>query len=241
MGVSSKWIREALVYHHEGNEARWLDALGSNVVKFELETGTPSDDTTGNPTRFVDTEVDAGAGNTTCVNAATAGEKLLLTNAGNEYDGSCLTLRGEAFKVTSGQPFYFGIRLKSSHADPDFVVGVGETLTAYMEAAAHTVVAADLEGAFFTHMTGAAITAEVFKDNAQSSTADAAAALDTSAHIYEIYWDGTYLNFYYDGTLVTSTATTLPDGDLTPFLHFRNGTANARTLTVSWMRCIQVN
>lgn len=241
MGVSSKWIREALVYHQENNEARWLDALGSNVVKFELETGTACDDTTGNPTRFVDTEVDVGAGNCTVVNAATYGDKLLITNAANEYDGNCLTLRGEAFKVVSGQPFYFGIKMTSSHADADFVVGVGETLTAYMAAAAHTLVAASLEGAFFGHNTGEAIKALVYKDNAQSSTADATSALNTSAHIYEIYWDGVYLNFYYDGTLVTTTATTLPDGDLTPFLHFRNGTANARTLTVSWMRCIQVN
>ncbi len=239
--VNSKWIREAQIFYDGDNQARWLDALGNNVVKFELEVGSPCDDTTGNPTRFVDTEVDAGAGNCTVVNAETAGEKLLITNAGNEYDGSCLTLRGEAFKLTTGLPFYFGIKMKSSHADADFIVGLGETLTAYLAAAAHTVIAANVEGAFFIHNTGEAIKAQVYKNNAQSSTADAATALDTSAHIYEIYWDGSYVNFYYDGTLVTSTATTLADGDLTPFLHFRNGTANARNLTVSWMRCIQIN
>ena len=175
------------------------------------------------------------------MNSDTAGEKLLMTNAANEYDGSCLTLHGEAFKLSSGEPFYFGAKIKSSRADADFVLGMCETLTAYMEAAAHTVIGTALEGAFFFVGTTAAVKAQVYKDNAQSSTADAASVLDTSAHIYEIYWDGTYVNFYYDGTLVTSTATTLPDGALTPVLHFRNGSGNATTCTVSWMRAIQIN
>ncbi len=235
--VNSKWIREALVFYDGDNQARWLDAIGNNVVKFELETGTPMDDTTGNPTRFVTTEVGAG----TLVNAATAGEKLLQTNAAAEFDGVCLTLRGEAFKVTAGTPFYFGAKIKSSRADADFLLGVAETLTAYLAAAAHTVIAAGLEGAFFAVNTTAAVKALVYKDNALSSAADVASVLDTSAHIYEIYWDGEYINFYYDGNLVTQTKTTLPDGDLTPVLHFRDGSGNATTCTVSWMRCIQIN
>jgi hypothetical protein len=235
--VNSKWLREAQVFYDGDNQARWIDAIGSNVTKFELETGTPMDDTTGNPTRFVTTEVGAG----TLVNAATAAEKLLQTDAAAEYDGVCLTLRGEAFKLTSGLPMYFGAKIKSSRADADFVLGLAETLTAYMEAAAHTVVAAALEGAFFSVNTTAAVKALVYENNVLSSTADAVAALDTNAHIYEIYWDGTYVNFYYDGTLVTTTATTLANGDLTPVLHFRNGSGNATTCTVSWMRCIQIN
>lgn len=238
--VESKWIRDALVFHAEGNEARWLDAVGTNVVKFELETGTPTDDTTGDPTRFVDTVVEAGAGDSTVVNSATAGEKLLITDAANEFDGACLTLKGEAFKLTASTPFYFGAKIKSSRADADFLLGVAETLTAYLAAAAHTVIAANLEGAFFGVNTTEAVKAMVYKNNALSSSADAVSALDTSAHIYEIYWDGEYVNFYYDGTLVTQTKTTLADGDLTPVLHFRNGSANVTTCTVSWMRCIQI-
>jgi len=240
--VNSKWIREALVFYDGDNQARWLDALGNNVVKYELETGTPVDDTTGDPTRFVTTVVEAGAGDSLTINAEAAGEKILITDAANEFDGVCLTLRGEAFKVTAGTPFYFGIKIKPSRTDADFLIGVGETLTAYLAAAAHTVIAAALEGAFFGVNTTAAVKALVYKDNALSSTADAATALTvTAAHIYEILWDGEYLNFYYDGTLVTQTKTTLPDGDLTPFLHVRNGSANVTTFTVSWMRCIQIN
>jgi hypothetical protein len=239
--VNSKQVREALVFHEEDNEARWLDALGSDVTKFELETGTPMDDTTGDPTRFVTTVVEAGVGDSLTINAASAGEKLLITDAANEFDGVCLTLRGEAFRLTAAKPFYFGAKIKSSRTDADFVLGMCETLAAYLAAAAHTVIAANLEGAFFFVGTTAAIKAQVYKDNVQSSTADAASALGTAAHVYEVYWDGTYVNFYYDGVLVTQTATTLADGDLTPVLHFRNGSANVTTCTVSWMRAIQVN
>jgi hypothetical protein len=235
--VNSKWIREALVFYDGDNQARWLDAIGNNVVKFELETGTPCDDTTGLPTRFVDTLVNAS----TCVNSATAGEKLLITTAGAEYDGVCMTLRGEAFALTAGCPLYFGAKIKSSRADAEFTLGLAETLTAYHAAAANTIVAASVDGAFFRSDTGGAVSAVVYENNTLSSTADAASALATTAKIYEIYWDGTYVNFYYDGTLVTSTATTLTTGALTPVLHFRCGTSNATTCLVSWMRAIQIN
>jgi hypothetical protein len=234
--VNSKWIREALVYYDGDNQARWLDALGNNVVKFELETGTPCDDTTFLPTRFVCTAI-----NCTGVNAATAGEKLLLSATGAEYDGLCMTLRGEAFALAAGCPMYFGAKIKISRADAEFTLGLCETLTAYHAAAANTIVAAGVDGAFFRADTAGAVSAVVYENNALSSTADAAAALAITAHIYEIYWDGTYVNFYYDGTLVTQTATTLTTGALTPVLHVRCGTGNATTCTVSWMRAIQVN
>jgi len=238
--VNSKWIREAQIFYDGDNQARWLDAIGLNVVKLELETGTPMDDTTGDPTRCVTTVVEAGAGDSLTTNSETAGEKLLITNAGNEYDGVCLTLRGEAFELASGKPAYFGIKMKVSNVACDFVVGLMETLTAYLEAAAHTVVAAAVDGVFFMHLTAGAVAAYSYENNAQSATAVAATATDANYHIYEIYWDGAYVNFYYDGTLVTSTAVSLTTGALTPVVHFRNGGAAVRTANIAWMRAIQI-
>jgi hypothetical protein len=239
--VNSKWIREALVFYDGDNQARWLDAIGNNVVKFELETGTPMDDTTGDPTRFVTTVVEAGTGDSLTVNSATAGEKLLITDAANEYDGVCLTLRGEAFALAAGCPAYFGARIKSSRADAELTLGLMETLAAYHAAAANTIVAAAVDGVCFRCDESSAVAAASYENNVLSASAVAVAALAITAHIYEIYWDGTYVNFYYDGTLVTSTAVALTTGALTPVLHFRNGTANVTTCTVSWMRAIQIN
>ena len=235
--VNSKWIREALVFYDGDNQARWLDAIGNNVVKFELETGTPCDDTTGLPTRFVTTLVNAS----TCVNAALAAEKLLITTAAAEYDSVCLTLRGEAFALTAGCPAYFGARIKSSRADAELTLGLMETLTAYHAAAANTIVAAAVDGVCFRCDESSAVAAASYENNVLSASAVAVAALAITAHIYEIYWDGTYVNFYYDGTLVTSTAVALTAGALTPVLQFRAGTGNASVCTVSWMRAIQIN
>lgn len=239
--VNSKQIREATVFYEGDNQARWLDAIGVNVVKFELETGTPMDDTTGDPTRFVTTVVEAGAGDSLTTNSETAGEKLLITDAGNEYDGVCLTLRGEAFDLAAGKPAYFGVKMKMSNVACDWVVGLAETLTAYLAAAAHTLVAAAVDGVFFSHLTGSTVAAYSYENNTESASAVAHATGDANYHIYEIYWDGTYVNFYYDGTLVTSTAVSLTTGALTPVLHFRNGGAAVRTCNVAWMRAIQIN
>jgi len=109
-------------------------------------------------------------------------------------------------------------------------------------AAAHAIAAADVEGVFFWKVDGGTvITAKTYKDAAQTATANSATVMNTSAHIYEIVWDGTTVYFYVDGILVTSVAASLPDGDLTPSINLRAGANAAKTMTVYWMKCIQIN
>jgi hypothetical protein len=243
--VNSKQVRDALVYHAEGNESRWLDALGPNVTKFSVPAGMASDDTTGDQTRFVVTVTEAGAGgDSTIVNSATAGEALTLVTDNAEYDGLNVQLKGEAFKCDTAKPFYFGIKCAISDAtQSDFLVGLCETLTALLNvAASHAIAAANVEGVFFFKADGGTtLTAKTYLDGAQTATANAASAMDTSAHVYEIYWDGTTVYFYVDAVLVTSVAASLPDGDLTPSINFRAGAAAAKTMTVYWMKTIQCN
>jgi hypothetical protein len=241
--VNTKQIREATVFYEGDNEARWVDAIGSNVVKFELQRGFPTDDTTGDPTQFDNNITEAGAGDTTCVNAATAGEVMYITTAGNEYDGTNIQLKGEAFKLEAGLPMYFGIKCAlDSATQSDFLVGVGEKLAAVLKvAAAHGFAAANVEGVFFSKLdAGTTLTAQSWKNGTVSAAANCATAFDVSAHIYEIYWDGYTVYFYFDGTLVTSTAATLADGDLTPTVQINNGEASVMHLEVYWMRCIQI-
>jgi hypothetical protein len=238
--VNSKQIREATVFYEGDNQARWLDAIGNNVTKYEMECGQPMDDTTGDPLRFVDTIVEAGAGDTLTINSLTAGKKLLITCAGNEFDGICMTLRGEAFQLAAGKPCYFGIKMTMSNIDCDFVVGLFETLTAYTAAAAHTIVGANVDGAGFLLTTAGTIRAQSWDAHTILAAAVAHATGDASAHIYEVEWTGSLLNFYYDGTLVLSSAVTPTTGALTPVIDFRNGSAAVRTLTVEWMRAISI-
>jgi hypothetical protein len=241
--VLTKQVREAQVFYEEGNDSRWIDAIGNNVVKFELRRGFPTDDTTGDPTEFVCNITEAGAGDTVTVNSDTAGEVMLVTTAGNDYDGINLQLKGEAFKLASGLPMYFGIKCKlSSATQSDLLVGVGEQLAAVLKvAAAHGFAAAAVEGVFFAKLdAGTTITAQSWKDGVVSAAANATPVFDTSYHIYEIFWDGATVYFYLDGSLVTSTAATLADGDLTPTIQVNNGEAAVEYLRVAWMRCIQI-
>jgi hypothetical protein len=242
--VNSKHVNEALVYYQEGNESRWIDAIGQNVVKFNLQAGTPCDDqANAHPTRFLSTVVEVGAGDSLQANGLVAGTALLLTNAANEYDGTNMQALGEAFILSSAKPLYFGIKCSISDAtQSDLLIGLAEAHADLLAAAAHTVAVASVEGVFFLKLDAVTVIhAETWKDAAQTATAHAATAMDTDAHIYEIVWDGTTVYFYMDSILVTSVAASLPDGDLTPSIVFRNGEAVAKTMTVHWMKCIQIN
>lgn len=242
MSVSSKWVREALVYYQEGNEARWLDAIGSNVVKWELRPGEPTN-ATDSLYNFVTTVTEAGAGETVMVPAQVGGKLVKIYTDAAEYDGVNAQLQGESFKLTAGLPLYFGAKIDIDDAtQSDLLVGICELNTAMLAtAAAHAIGGANVEGLFFVKIDGGTtIMAKAYKDNAQTATANVSTALDTSAHVYEIYWDGATAYFYFDGVLVTSVTSGFPDGDLTVTINVRAGSAANRTAYIHWMKCIQV-
>ena len=87
---------------------RILDGLGEGVVKFITDfTSFPVDDTTGDPTEYTSTVVEAGSGNTTIASTDKSGGAVLITTAANENDGGSYQLLGESFK-TDGNELYFG-------------------------------------------------------------------------------------------------------------------------------------
>ena len=232
--IEAKEVRAATVYHEEGLEYRWLDAIGTDVKKFIPQCGTPLDEF------GIVTLVNSAAAITP--NLAVAGELFSILTTAAEYDGACFTLAGESFDVT--KPFYFGIRMKTSDATAsEFVIGLGETLIAYMAAAAHTVIAANLEIAGF-HKAGDAtvLNAISYVTNVKKVEVAWGTAMDANFHTYEVFGDGTTIYWYMDGVEVTTTtgSANLPDGDLTPVLHYRAAAAAAKTLKVAWMRTIQI-
>ena len=78
-----------------GNLAMWstpqkriLAAWGEGVVKYITDfTQFPTDDTTGDPTEYTSTVVEAGSGNTTIAQTDASGGQVLITTAANENDG----------------------------------------------------------------------------------------------------------------------------------------------------------
>jgi hypothetical protein len=234
-------VLDSSVYTDETYSWRWLDAWG-DVTKFLSTSGFAVDDTTGDPTQFTTTVVEAGTGTNVVSNDVTGNNWMLETTAANEYDGVNLQLLGEAFKIATNKPFYFGCKLSVSDAtQSDLFIGLAETDTTLMATSSAHAIALGGDGCFFSKLDGSTtVAAKTYLDGAQVGTANATTALNTSKHTYEIYFDGEYVNYYFDAVLVTKTKTSLPDGAMTPSFNFRAGAAAAKTCTIEWMRAIQV-
>lgn len=212
---------------------RWLDAFGPEVCKFIEEfVNLPVDDTTGLPQEFTCTLVNAS---TVALSTGSAGGTCTITTAGAENDGVNMQLKGEAFKLASGKPCYFGIKFSISEAtQSDFIVGLCITDT--------TLLGGMTDGVYFRKVDESTTCSFVLeKDSTETSTT--ALTMDTSVHTLEFFFDGTYVDFYVDGVKGTRPViTNLCDNEeLTPSIHFLTGSGNARTMTVYWMRCIQIN
>lgn len=232
--VHSKWVNGALVFHETHGE-RWLDALGGTVIKYLTHfVSLPTDDTTGDPTEFTMTVVEAGGGgDSTAVLDTTIDGNLLITTDNGENDGVSLQLKGEAFKLETGKPCYFGVRLKiSSATQSDILFGLCITDTALLGGMT--------DGAYFRKVDGSTdLYFVIEKDSTETATVEATA--DTSYHIYEFYFDGTNCQPYIDGVAGTQVTTNLPDNEvLTPSIEFLTGTTAAITCTVDWLRVIQI-
>jgi len=232
--MHSKWVNGNLVFY-DGH--RWLNAIGSNVCKFiEDFVGTPfaAADT---PAAWTVTLVEAGAGETTVALTDGAGGFLLITTDANEDDGANLQVTKEAFKLASGKPCYFGIKFKISEAtQSDFLVGLCITDT--------TLLGGMTDGVYFRKVDGSTDVKFVLEKNSTETESSSllTAAADTDITL-EFFFDGTNVDAYVNGTLQTRLAqTNLPDDEeLTPSIHFLTGAAAAITMTVDWVRCIQIN
>jgi len=235
MTVHSMYKNGNLVFY-DGNRSRWLDAIGPDVFKHILNTAAlPTDDSTGDPTEFTLTAVEAGAGTST---AALADGKLVLTTAGNEDDGPSIQLKGEAFDFASGNLVYFGIKFQVSEAaQSDFLAGLCITDTALLGGMT--------DGVYFECLDGSTdINFVLEKDSTETTSASAVGTLaDATDIVLEFLFDGTNVDCYVNGAVKTRLATTnLPDNEqLTPSVEFLTGAASAETMSIAWMRTIQIN
>jgi hypothetical protein len=233
-------INDSIVIEADTPSWRWYDIF--NGVKFDLTPGFPTDDTTGDPSQFVSTVVEVGTGTSTVVNAVSSGSTMLVTTAANEYDGVNLQLKGESFKLTAAKPLYFGCKLKVSDAtQSDLFIGLAETDTTLMATSTAHAIALGGDGAFFSKLDASTtLAAKMYLDGAETATANYATALaDDTFVIFEIYFDGSTVFYYIDGTLVQQIAASLGDGEMTPSLNFRAGAAAAKTLEIAWLKCFQ--
>jgi len=221
-----------------------FDALGPSVNKFELTRNSPLAGVAGtDPYWATTTVVEIGASTTEMAATNTAGVAARVTTAGNEYDGGNYQGSGAAFTLTGSMPLWFGAKIAINHAtSTNLYIGLCETRTEILKkSTAHTLHASTKSHVGF-YKYDAVTAIKYIAEDTGSASSSSAGTMDTSAHIYEMYWDGSTLNYYFDGTAVgtVTTAANIPTAALRPSLCFRNGNAASRQCDVYWWRVIQV-
>lgn len=234
MGAVTKIVENAMVVYDTASTHRWYDAFGI-AAKYVSNFGFLPLVSANAPSGFTTTLV-----NTSTVAIGTAGGgQLVITTGTAENDGAQLQVTGEAFDLSGTAPMYFGIKFQADEAtQSDFLVGLCITDT--------TLLGGMTDGLYFRKIDGSTNVEFVCEKNSAESTAvvDTFAA-DTDV-IYEMYFDGTNVLVYVDGTLtltkVIAAETNFPDDEiLTPSVAFLTGAASAQIMTVDWLRSIQCN
>jgi hypothetical protein len=236
MGLHSRHVGKNLVWY-ESHQKNVIDAIGPDVIKFFEDFAGPVVATSDALTAWTTTLVEAGLGgeSTVTIPDGSAGT-LVLTTDNAENDGINLQKIGENFGFsTSQQATYFGIRFKiSDKTQSDFIVGLCITDT--------TLLGGMTDGVYFRKVDGSASVAAVTeKDSTETETAAVSTMVDDTYVTLEFYFDGTSIEFYVDGVYVAKHTANIPDDELvTPSMHFLTGEAAVKTMTVDWIRVIQV-
>jgi hypothetical protein len=234
--VEARTIKGNLAYCNGNNRKSLLDAIGPDVVKYLDDfTHIPVDDTTGLPTAWTNTLVQTGAGNTTVGSADYSGGALAIVTDNADNDGANCQLRGESFKLASGNVLYFGVKVKLSETiQSDLFVGLAITDT--------DILGGITDGIGFKKVDGSATLTFILTKNSTTTTINLAAMADGVETMLEFYFDGTTVEVFVDGVSVATPAVTnlVDDEELRPSVHFLTGEAAIKTATIDWIRCIQI-
>lgn len=237
--IQEKSVQNARVLYDDRYTNRWVDAFGANVVKWELPVGIPKDDTTDDPSGMVNTE----AGTNSALSSTTAGDRLIITTGGTEYNGVNLQAHGSAFQIATGDPLYFGARVSMVNgAKGDYLIGLCEVDTTLLATdSAHGLDVTD-DGIYFYQLndeTELTFVNELGK--IEGKTASGVTTGNATKHDLEFYYDGvSTLYVYVDKTEITSISSGLANQELTPSINVRAGDDGAEILNVEWMRVIQI-
>ncbi len=208
---------------------RWLDAHG-DVNKTLIDTVWRAADFTVTAT-----------GTSPITASVLPGAVALITTAATDFAGDNVQAIGSQFKIQSGKPLYFGAKVTVSDAtQSDLVVGLFGVDTTLTAASATHALDVGAGGIGFTKLD--AVTQVNFKTFTTATEKNTASAntLDTDAHVYEFYWDGSVMHGYVDGALVANFTSNVTTEVLTPSVAFRAGEAGVKTCTIHWVRAIQV-
>lgn len=219
----------------DSHRRRLIDAIGPDVTKYinDFEVGNSATDALAG---FTVTLVEAGAGETTLTKLDASGGKIRITTDAAENDGLSMQLAGENFILKSTNHVYFYAKgVTVSHAtESDFFVGLANTDTTILGGVNSRIGFEKLDGVTDIKAMLEAATTETL--TASLATLVAATAVDL-----EFYWDGASVTFFIDGVAVATPAVTnVPIEELCLSVEFLTGSANARTMDIDKLVCIQI-
>jgi len=224
MGTKATWINGALCFY-DTHAQRLVEAFGNNVHKYVNDfVSLPVDDTTGDPLGWDVTVVEGGTGDSTTTIKADAQTGWLRINAAaNEDDGVNLQLKGESFKLTSGDKIYFNTRILVDEAtQSDFLIGlcIGSNTT---------LLGGMTDGVYFRKVDGSTDLNFVTEKNSTETETKAATFAAATTYYLTFVCDGaSTVHAYCNGTLITSHTTNICDDEaLTISLAYLNGTAQS--------------
>lgn len=233
--VRSRYVRQNLAFW-ESHRHRLVDAIGPDVVKWELDA-KDFQDTGGSgtdPRGYVTTVVEVGTGTSEAEASDEAGRRVELVTAANENDGINLQLVGEAFRL-DGRDIYFGIALEADEATQvDFLAGLCISNTDPLGGVTDGVYFEKLDG-------GTGISTVTEKDSTETQTDDEGTLAADTLVTLEFYFDGTTVYFYVNGSRVGTHAANIPDDEpLTPTIQFLTGEGSAHRMKIAWARAISI-
>lgn len=170
---------------------------------------------------------------------------IALATAGADNDLAQLALTVAQFTLASGKKFIFEAKAKlyagsaGTLGQLEAFIGMStvQVGTNFFASDGLSMVADNCIG-FNAYDGSAAINANVRVADVESVQAAVLTLVDNTFYVFTIYFDGTSLYFYVDGTLVT-TLTTFPTAALTPTLYVKagegGGATYAKTLTALYM------
>ena len=233
--VKGKTIRGNLVYW-DTHEKRLIDAIGPDVIKYELQPGHVGGAAGASPAGWTETVVEVGSGTSELNGSSTAGYVADLVTAANENDGWSGQLSGSSFELTSDQDLYFGIQFKINDVTQfDLFAGLAVTDTAILGGVTDRI-------GFQTLDAATALTFMLEKDSTETLTASLATLADDTDIFAEFYWDGSAVEVFVNGASVATPAVTnLPnDVGLRLSLEGLTGEAVAQTMSIKQLRVIQI-
>ena len=218
-----------------GNQIYW-DTHRERIVKVigpgvEASVNLAHDVATEDPVGWVSTVVEAGGGNTELSGSPTQGFIARVTTDNFDNDGGNYQAPGQTFRCVANMKWYAGIGFTADEAtQSDLLFGVCITDTTLLGGMTDGVYMESLDAG-----TGISVVAE--KNTSETQT-DSLGTMSTDAQIWELFWDGTNISYWIDGSLVATVSSgEIPDDEpLRVSLAFLTGEASVHTLDIAFLR-----